>query len=130
MLTLVELQKIANSDPKNLPVIYVHHNNTWTGPVMVDTKGRIHCNDFQLFALKKDLPIVEVGQIGPTTTEFKIALERHHLLGGVDKPFEDKTTQNKKMAEDHAPDLKMINEKALKRKTDVKQEKSDNDTIH
>ena len=90
MLTIEELGKISGGKPENLPVIYVHDIDTWTGPSQVDTKGRIHMNYLQMYALKKDLPLARVRRIGPSTEEYKIALERHHLIGGGDKPVETK----------------------------------------
>lgn len=116
MLTLNDLIKIANGKPENLPVLYVHDNISWTGPSQVDTKGRVHMNYLQMYRLKKDLPLELVQRIGPSTEEFKIALEDHHLLGGRDKPVETKAEGQAVMMAKFGPANEDIS-KARKQKT-------------
>ena len=128
MITLEDLRKMSNAKPENLPVLYVHDIDTWTGPAQVDTKGRVHMNYIQMWALKKDLPIVLVGRIGPTTEEFKIDLERHHLLDGCDKPVETAAEGQVMMMDKFGPANKEIS-KARKQKTALIKRPSNKD-IH
>ncbi|MCF6216817.1 MAG: hypothetical protein L3J58_11690 [Emcibacter sp.] len=128
MLTLYDLQKMANGKPENLPVLYVHNIDTWTGPTQVDTKGRVHMNYTQMWALRKDLPLRLIRRIGPTTEEFKIDLQRHHLIGGPDKPVETVAEGQAVMMRKFGAANKEIS-KARKRKTALIKRPSNKD-IH
>jgi len=128
MLTLDELRKISNGKPEDLPVLYVHDVATWTGPAMVDTKGRVHMNYIQMFGLKKELPLVLVRRIGPSTEEYKIALERHHLIGGGDAPVETKTEAQAVMMDKIGPESKSV--KASRKKKQALITRPANRNIH
>ena len=83
MLTIREIREICGSDPKNLPVLWVHDLASWTGDAKVDSEGRLHMNGAQLAKIRCSLPIRKVGRVGPTTVEYAIDLKAHHLVGGL-----------------------------------------------
>ena len=76
------LKQYAGHDPEELPVILLHESG-WHGKPFVDTANRIHMNAGQLEILKNMVPVEEVKRHAKDVVEFRIALERHHLDGGV-----------------------------------------------
>lgn len=87
MFTIQEMRKLANADPANLPKLIVHANSLWGGDAKVGRENdgtlQVHMNFAAYLRLKRELPLERVRQLAQHTFEARIALERHHLLGGV-----------------------------------------------
>lgn len=83
MLTIEILRKLYAAKPHELPPLFVSANHLWPGKPHADTQGRIHCATRHLEAIAKQVPVMLVQRHPDEVIEFRFALERHHLEGGI-----------------------------------------------
>jgi hypothetical protein len=77
------LRTIGGADPAFLPTIRALPDAQWPGPARRDGRNRIVMNESAAQWLRARLPLVVIAYKAGIHTDFRIALEPHHLAGGV-----------------------------------------------
>jgi hypothetical protein len=88
MIDAALMRRLFAAAPKSLPTIYAHPTAKWItqggkpAPVRIDSNKNLHMSVADLLQFKQEVP-VEFEERQDDVLIFKIALQPHHLAGGV-----------------------------------------------